>query len=129
MNLWVDDIRPAPEGWTLAKTVTEAIRVLATQKVSEVSLDHDISHSIFFNGIHRPYPCGETFEPVAHYLHLLACAWENHELYQDAKQPPESVNIHTANPVAAKKMSEILSRHYKVTITLGKPCNRFEGEA
>jgi hypothetical protein len=30
MKLWIDDYRPAPAGWQRAKTVTEAIRMIAT---------------------------------------------------------------------------------------------------
>lgn len=36
IRLFVDDIRREPEGWVRARTVTEAIRLLATQDVEEV---------------------------------------------------------------------------------------------
>lgn len=43
MKLWLDDLRPAPEGWTRAKTVGEAIRLLESGDVTEASLDHDVN--------------------------------------------------------------------------------------
>lgn len=42
MNLWLDDLRPAPAGWTWAKTVAAAKTLLATQVCHEMSLDHDL---------------------------------------------------------------------------------------
>lgn len=119
IKLFVDDLRPCPEGWTLARTITEAIRILATQYVTEVSLDHDIMHSVkpleliplpagtpvedperFMryaeNGITVPVACPETFEPVAYYL----------ATYPPGKRP--KVVFHTANPSGQVRMKRII---------------------
>lgn len=40
--LWVDDLRPAPDGWLHARTSDEAIHILADLNVDRVSLDHDL---------------------------------------------------------------------------------------
>lgn len=45
MKLWLDDLRPAPDGWIWAKTVPEAIEILNSHNVSEVSLDHDLGEN------------------------------------------------------------------------------------
>ena len=82
MKLFVDDLRPAPNGWHEARSITEAIRILSTTSVDEVSLDYDIIGSI------------ETFEPVAWYIRSMP-------------RPPK-VKIHTANPVGGNRMREIL---------------------
>lgn len=42
MKLWLDDIRPAPIGWTLATTAAKAIEILAVFEVEEISFDHDL---------------------------------------------------------------------------------------
>jgi len=42
MKLWLDDVRTEPEGWTLALTADEAIALLRTRAVEEISLDHDL---------------------------------------------------------------------------------------
>lgn len=88
MKLYVDDLRECPEGWEVARTVTDAIRTLADQEVEEVSLDHDIA----FQGRHGLEL--ETFEGVAWYIAAM-------------KQPPR-VTIHTANAPAAARMAAIL---------------------
>jgi hypothetical protein len=42
MKLWLDDIRPAPEGWTWVKRVEDAIYYADREPVEEMSLDHDL---------------------------------------------------------------------------------------
>ncbi len=42
MKLWIDDLRPAPEGWLWAKNSKDAITVLSRGMVPEVSFDHDL---------------------------------------------------------------------------------------
>lgn len=42
MKVWLDDRRPAPEGWVHAKTPDEVIDLLRSGEVEEISLDHDL---------------------------------------------------------------------------------------
>ena len=42
LKLWLDDERPAPFGWLHVLTASDAITTLATHRVSELSLDHDL---------------------------------------------------------------------------------------
>jgi hypothetical protein len=42
MNVFLDDERTAPEGWVLVTSPQEAIRLLATGNVDQISLDHDL---------------------------------------------------------------------------------------
>jgi hypothetical protein len=43
VRLWLDDIRPMPEGYTHhARTASEAIALLAAGEVTHASLDHDL---------------------------------------------------------------------------------------
>lgn len=119
LRLFVDDIREAPEGWHCARTVTEAIRILDERDVSDVSLDHDISHAVGLDSVMRPYPCGETFEPVARFIALM---------YAEGEKFPGTVTIHTANPAGAERMRQILAhcQGIDVAVELGRPCNRLE---
>lgn len=97
MKLYVDDLRECPEGWQLARTVTEAVRILATQHVTEISLDHDICHATSAqNGVYQPIACPETFEPVAWFIKFMPIGMT------------PVVHVHTANPAGEKKIKEIL---------------------
>ena len=101
MKLYVDDLRKCPEGWTLARNNTEAIRLLATGYVTEVSVDHDICTP--FSGeisapVRRRLQIGqETFEPVVYYI-----------IAMDVDSRPEKVTIHSANMPASIQMLGLL---------------------
>ena len=102
IKLFVDDIRKCPEGWELARTVTDAIRVLATGYVSEISLDHDImirERMRSEEAVMAAYIISEeSFEPVARYIALMP------------NKP--KVYFHTANFDAGRKMAEIIGVEY-----------------
>ena len=42
MKVWLDDVRPAPEGWLHVLTPEAAIDLLRSGEVEEISLDHDL---------------------------------------------------------------------------------------
>lgn len=89
MKLFVDDYRPAPPGWTWAKNVSEAIRLMDNQPIEALALDHDIKDST------------ETFEPVARHFAILVRA--------EVQQKTTPISIHTGNPVGGERMLEILT--------------------
>jgi hypothetical protein len=62
MKLFIDDLRNAPDAsWIVVRTVTGAIRALATMEVDIISLDHDISHQVSVDGNSRPFACLENW--------------------------------------------------------------------
>lgn len=105
MKLFVDDIRNPPDDtWTLARTVTEAIRAISRFDFEVISLDHDISH---YGGITpdpadmdlQTYPCEETYAAVAYFIA---------EKYGFGRSPVPKVILHTSNDVAGDEMALIL---------------------
>lgn len=40
MNIYLDDLRDCPSGFTIARTMEEAIRLLEENEVEILSLDH-----------------------------------------------------------------------------------------
>lgn len=98
MKLFVDDIRRCYDGWELARTTSKAIRILDTQNVTEVSLDHDIA--CYIAG--QSHTSEETFEGVARFIANMP-----------EERRPEIVIIHTANPLAGDRMTEILKGKVK----------------
>lgn len=103
MKLFVDDLRRAPDdSWTVARTNTEAIRLLAGGYVDEaVSIDHDICTPFsgeLSDSVRRRLQIGqETYQPVAYYLAVMP-----------EEMRPKVINFHTANPEGAAKMKSIL---------------------
>lgn len=93
MKLWLDDIRPAPEGWLWVKTAEDAIQVLETGLVTQASLDHDLG---LVPGTLIKRATGiKVTDFMAEYD-----IW-----------PSEGVNVHSANPVAAAAMRATIKRY------------------
>lgn len=125
MKLWVDDIRPAPDHtWMVARTVTSAVNAIALfgGQMTEISLDHDISHQVSIGTkLERPFPCEETFQPVA---------WVIAFYYRNLPQMPKII-IHTSNPNGADKMKDIIRGEIQEAEIIRKPmgaANRLEME-
>ena len=102
MKLFVDDLRCVPDDtWTLARTNTEAIRLLATGYVTECSIDHDICVANFGQisvPLRRRLAIGEeTFQPVAYYIAAMK-----------PELRPKKITLHSANPAGAMRMRNIL---------------------
>lgn len=88
MRLWLDDLRPAPEGWRHVQTAEQAIACLLQGAVREISLDHDLG------------------EPSAGTGYDVACAVER--LAAEGVLPRLRWSIHSANPVGRAKMEAAL---------------------
>lgn len=85
MKLFLDDERPAPEGWTLVRWPEEAIPLLAIGgKVTEISLDHDLGDDTR----------GTGYDVVK---------WIEEAVATRGFIPPK-ITIHSANPAARERM-------------------------
>jgi hypothetical protein len=90
LKLWLDDVRPAPEGWIWVRTAWDAIEQLSRGSVVEVSLDHDLGG-----------PENGTGQHVA--------SWIEAEAFH-ARIKPVVWKIHSANPIGAERMRIALER-------------------
>jgi hypothetical protein len=88
LKLWVDDLRPAPAGWELAKNVQEAKAALLGGEVKEASLDHDL---------------GEGHGKEGYDLVL----W----MAEHSVWPEKGLSVHSANPPGAEKMCALVERY------------------
>lgn len=85
MKLWLDDVRPAPEGWVWCKTAREAKRVIADDdrnELEEISFDHDLGSS-------------RTGYDVATFIEALAASGMMRRL---------KWTVHSANPVGRRQI-------------------------
>lgn len=90
MKLWLDDIRPAPEGWFWVKTAWDAIEQLSRGGVTEVSLDHDLGDDE--NGTGQFV--ATWIEAEAYHGRFARIGWR----------------VHSANPIGAERMRMALER-------------------
>lgn len=82
MKLWIDDIRKAPNGWVWVKTSTEAIKMLLSHPIEEISFDHDLG------GEDTAYRVAVLIETKAY----------------EGKLPKMIWHVHSANPVGEKNI-------------------------
>jgi hypothetical protein len=84
IKLWIDDVRPSPQGWFWVKTYSEAILFIKTGKISEISFDHDL---------------GDVSEKTGYDI-----AVEIEKLSQSGNIMPMRWFVHSANPVGRQKI-------------------------
>lgn len=134
MKLWLDDIRPAPEGWVWAKTYDEAIHHLTSMKtalaretpmpdlglvswlefwtITHMSLDHDLA-DVHYQTAARE---GASQEEIAEEWHLarrremtgynVALWMAEHEVW-----PTEACYVHSLNGVGADNIRKTVDRY------------------
>ncbi len=93
MKVWLDDERPAPNGWVHVKTPWEAIELLKTNTVQVISLDNDLG---LFN-----------YEPPNEGRHVADWIEEQAVLGNLSRLVPM---VHTHNQVAKVAMKAALRR-------------------
>jgi hypothetical protein len=99
MKLWLDDLRPAPDGFTLAKSRDEAIALLKTGEVEFASLDHDI---LWDEG-----GDGEMWEERR--TGLAVVIWmRDHGVW-----PKDGVAVHSSNKLGRARMQALIDEHYQ----------------
>ena len=94
MKIWLDDVRPAPKGYELVKSVDEAkalIERIETECgiIEVLDLDHDLGDYAQFGGDG---------------IKLLYYLIERESFY--------TVKLHTANPVGRRNMQGMIDRYW-----------------
>ena len=95
MKVYLDDIRIPTKDWILVKWPDEAIKLLKTGKVTEISLDHDL---------------GNDRKGTGNDVIL----WIEEKVINSSFIPPK-IHIHTANSSARSKMEKgvkSILKHY-----------------
>lgn len=84
MKVYLDDERTPPEGWTLVRWPQDAIELLMTGQVEELSLDHDLGDD----------ERGTGYDVVL---------WIEEAVVTEGFVPPR-IKVHSANSSARIKM-------------------------
>ena len=95
MKIWLDDIRPAPKGFTLAHSVNEAITLIEHAEKFKMSIDLiDCDHDL-----------GDYSSDGGDGIKLLDWLFERQTFYP--------IILHTANPVGRDNMLRLIKRYWK----------------
>ena len=121
MKLWIDDLRPAPEGYVWYKTVNEAKR-----QIEDIEKDQQFFHDLAFKFLHSgnkvayhnvmamcnnreielidiDHDAGDYASDGGDYIRLLDWLEETGRNYP--------IHIHSANPVGVQNMRRIIERN------------------
>lgn len=102
MKLWVDDVRPAPEGYVWCKSVNEAKRKIYSSKATAVYMDGR-SNGYKIELIDIDHDAGEYASDGGDYIKLLD--W----LEKTGRNYP--IHIHSMNVVGKMNMEAICRRN------------------
>lgn len=97
MNIYLDDLRPCPERFVLAKDISECKVLIIGNDVNVLSLDHDLGGE-------------ETGYDFVKWL--VEIGIDNPNIY------PKIIFLHTANPVGRRNMFELLKRYKPNSVKL-----------
>ena len=98
MRVWLDDDlvdRAAPDGWRHVTTAWEAIDLLKTGEVAELSLDHDLGDD-------------EKFGRGVDVVDFIS---EQQEVKERDLWPRDGIHLHTANPYGRETMAKTIRRY------------------
>ena len=90
MKIYLDDVRPAPDGWKLVYTPEEAIAYITRDIVDEISLDHDLG----LDGLRS----GE-----------MVLRWIEEQVSERKDFMPPKIHLHTMNPVGRIRMQHTIA--------------------
>ena len=79
MRVYLDDERIAPQGWVQVRWPDDAIRLLMTGQVEELSLDHDLGEDNI----------GTGYDVIV---------WIEQAVALNQFEPPKTIRVHSANP-------------------------------
>ena len=99
MKLWIDDVRPAPEGYVWCKSVAEAKTAIIESEQFSVWYDT----SFYITIIDIDHDAGDFYHDGGDYICLLDWLEETGRNYP--------IRIHSTNPVGVANMRAIIERN------------------
>lgn len=88
MWVYLDDVRDPPASFVLARNYHEAIELLETGEVVGISLDHDLGEELTGYDVLK---------------------WIEEKVVVEGFCPPETMVIHSANPVGVQNMTRAIA--------------------
>ena len=102
MKIYLDDVRPAPDGWKLVYTPEEAIAYILRGNVEEISLDYDLGLDDIRSG-------------------YLVLQWIEEQVAYDHRFEPPKIHLHTMNPVGMARMQNGIA-NIEAMMARRQPC-------
>lgn len=104
VKIWVDDVRPAPDGYVWCKSVNEAIDTFSVY-VAAYIVGND-SHEVTL--IDLDHDAGTFYSEGGDYIKFLDWLEANKETFGEYIPP---IKIHSMNPVGRDNMRRIIQKN------------------
>ena len=104
MKIWIDDVRPAPEGYTWCKSTLIALNTIYKYRfneITEISLDHDAGEFAKEGGDFIEVL--KELERLCHSPNMFKRAF-----WQNKCENEYIFRLHSANPVGVQNMRAII---------------------
>ena len=105
MKLWIDDVRPAPEGYVWCKSTLNALHTIYhnADEIEEIALDHDAGEYVFEGGDFIEVL--KELERLCHSINPLkrACWLDRCIRFK--------FSLHSMNPAGIENMRRIIKRN------------------
>jgi hypothetical protein len=95
MKIYLDDLREAPAGWTRTYWPEDTIKLLYTESVTHLSLDHDLGND----------ERGTGYDVLT---------WIEEQIVYKGYIPPPNIQVHSANVSAKKKMIAAINNIHRL---------------
>jgi hypothetical protein len=102
MKVYLDDLRTPPDGWILVRWPEDAIKLLKTGEVTDISLDHDLGDDDHNHGKGTGY-------------HVLL--WIEEEVALKGFKAPRMI-VHSANGPARERMNRAIEAIVRMQCTI-----------
>ena len=102
MRIWLDDLRPAPEGYVWCKSVNETKSYIIRTLICWLRLNKEIQYPLEILDI--DYDSGEFYKDGGDYIEILK--W-----FEKTQTHCPPIRIHSANAVGVANMRRIIERN------------------
>ena len=107
-KLWIDDVRPAPEGYVWARSTDDAIIIIKTISTFLDMVAYRVNEpetlaNVWFDVIDIDHDAGDYADQGGDFIEVLKWMEEHH-----LKAP---IRIHSMNPVGVQNMRRIIQRN------------------
>lgn len=102
MKLWIDDCRPAPEGYEWCKSVKEAKKKIIECLTIGIMLQQEPPLPLEI--LDMDHDAGDYYSDGGDFIEILK--W-----FEKTKTPCPSIRIHSMNPVGVENMRRIIQKN------------------
>ena len=109
-RLWLDDVRPAPDGWVWVKNYDDALAQLTLFSFEAISLDHDLGMKTVTENESGIVVAKEVEAKTGYDV----ICWIEEQVFDGAMDCPKIILCHSANPEGKRRIELAINNLKKI---------------